>query len=125
MITFRLSGNFNNMERFLKKARSLEINRILQRYGEEGVKALSEWTPKDTGTAAASWGYEISVTRNSLEIHWTNSNIENGVLVAVLIQYGHGLKNGGYVQGRDYINPAIQPIFERFVKEIWKEVTTL
>ncbi len=93
------------------------------KYGAAGVKALSAATPVDTGKTAGSWSYEIIQKNQSVEIIWNNSNIQNGVPIAVILQYGHATKSGGWVQGRDYINPAIQPIFDQIAEEAWKEVT--
>ena len=125
MIKFVQKGNFNHTEKFLKKVSSKQFFRNLERYAQKGVDALASATPIDSGKTASSWSYEIRTGRNSVEIYWTNSNINKGVNIAVIIQYGHGTRNGGYVQGRDYINPAIQPIFFFFSKEEWKEVNSL
>lgn len=105
----------------MKEKRYLEN---LNRYGQEGVDALTAATPRDTGTTAESWSYEIKRTNNSVTIYWNNSNAPYGVPVAVLIQYGHATRNGGYVQGIDYINPALKPIFEKMAENIWREVTS-
>ena len=96
---------------------------ILEKYAKEGVNALAEGTPIDSGETANSWNYEIRATRNGAVIYWTNSNIVNGVPIAMILQYGHGTRNGGYVQGIDYINPALQPIFDKMSNEVWREVT--
>lgn len=101
-----------------------EIHKILDRFGQEGVAALSSATPVDSSFTANSWDYEVVETGNSYSIIWTNSNVVNGVPVAILLQYGHGTGTGGYVQGRDYINPAIKPIFDKIAKEVWKVVTS-
>lgn len=124
MITITQSGNFKNTERFLSRAKKREIYNRLSKYAVEGVHALSLLTPMDTGKTANSWNYEIRFGRDSVNIYWTNSNINDGIPIAVLIQYGHGTKNGGYVQGIDYINPALRPIFEKIADSVWKEVTT-
>ena len=124
MITFTHSGDFDNTRRFLRNARSFSATRLLKECGEKGVQALSLATPVDTGKTAASWAYEIVKTKTSVIVQWTNSNIGNGwAPIAILIQYGHGTATGGYVAGRDYINPAIQPIFDEMADKIWKEVT--
>lgn len=94
----------------------------LNKYGKRGVEALASATPKDTGKTAVSWSYEITHDRNGSTISFLSSNIQNGVPIAVILQYGHGTRNGGYVQGRNYIDPAIQPIFDDIVNEAWKEV---
>ena len=123
MIVIKQSGSFKNTKRFLSRASQLNIRNVLDRYGREGVVALASATPVDTGLTANSWGYEVHISKNMYSIVWTNSNIVNGVPIAILLQYGHATKNGGYVQGRDYINPAIRPIFDRIAQEVWKEVT--
>lgn len=124
MIVFRQRGDFNNIEKFLKRAKKNDFYKNLDKYGREGVAALASATPIDSGLTASSWDYEIREGRNSVNIYWTNSNINNGVPIAVIIQYGHGTGTGGYVQGRDYINPAIRPIFDRIANNVWKEVTS-
>ena len=125
MIVIKQSGNFNNTERFLKGAKKLHIEKILDRFGKEGVRALASATPVDSGLTANSWGYDVSVSRGSYSITWTNSNVVNGVPIAIILQYGHGTGTGGYVQGRDYINPAIKPIFDMIANAIWQEVVNL
>ena len=122
MITFKHSGDFKDTESFLKNIRNRQYRNLLEMYAQKGVKALADATPKDTGKTAASWGYEIKQSDREITITWTNSNVNKGVNIAVILQYGHGTKNGGYVKGRDYINPAIQPIFDEMVRNIWKEV---
>jgi hypothetical protein len=125
MISFRQKGDFAKLTSFLEKAKEVVKIGDLNKYGQEGVAALASATPKDTGLTADSWYYEIIRSNGSVRIVWKNSNIQNGVPIAVILQYGHGTKNGGYVQGRDYINPAIKPIFDKIAKESWKEVTKL
>lgn len=124
MITFKHRGNFNNTERFFKRAQKMDFYKNLEKYARAGVAALASATPIDTGLTATSWDYEIRREKNKISIYWTNSNIQNGVPIAVILQYGHGTNNGGYVQGRDYINPAIQPIFDQIAESAWKEVTS-
>ena len=124
MITFKHKGNFEKTSTFFKKLSSKNILKNLEAYGKEGVRALSSATPTKTGKTASSWGYKIIQNGNKYSIVWTNSNLHNGVPIAIIIQYGHGTGTGGYVQGRDYINPAIQPIFDDIAKRIWKEVTS-
>lgn len=124
MIKIKQSGNFNNTERFFKRAQKMDFFRNLEKYAREGVTALASATPVDSGTTAASWGYEIQKRHGKVSIYWTNSNINNGVPIAVILQYGHGTNGGGYVQGRDYINPAIRPIFDKIAENAWKEVTS-
>lgn len=124
MIIFKHKGRFENTENSLKKAARVNYLRILNEYGRRGVIALSSATPIDTGKTARSWGYEISVTKTAYKISWTNSHVEDGVPIAIVIQYGHATRNGGYVEGRDFINPAMKSIFEDMANEIWREVTT-
>lgn len=122
MITFKQSGDFSKTLRFLSQSRNIDYLSILKKFGEVGVSALASATPVDTGLTANSWGYEIVKEKNSYAIYWTNSNIQNGIQIAVILQYGHATRNGGFVQGRDYINPAIQPIFDSIATDAWKEV---
>lgn len=125
MIEVRGTGNFNNLERMLDKITKGDyIRRVLNKYGRIGVEALASATPVDTGKTASSWGYEIKYNSDgSISIIWTNSNIVDGYAnVAVLIQYGHATKNGGFVEGIDYINPAMKPIFEQLAKDALEEV---
>lgn len=125
MIVVKQSGNFKHLESFLKKAKHTNIVHVLAKYAQEGVNVLAASTPYDSGLTANSWGYEIVASRSSYHIYWTNSNIQNGVPIAILLQYGHGTGTGGYVQGRDYINPAMRPIFDKIANEAWKEVSKL
>lgn len=124
MIRFKHKGDFKHTEHFFKKVRERSYLNALKRYGQAGVKALSSATPVESGATAAAWSYEITQTNGGYSIFWTNSNINNGVNIAVILQYGHGTGTGGYVQGIDYINPAIRPIFEQIADEAWKEVTS-
>lgn len=123
MISFRQKGDFSKLTRFLERAKNLVHLSDLDRYGREGVAALASATPVDTGKTAASWYYDIKISKESASITFDNSNIQNGVPIAIILQYGHGTRNGGWVEGRDYINPAIQPIFDKIAEEAWKEVT--
>lgn len=125
MISFAVKGDFNNTEGFLKGIKQKKFFKELASYGEEGVRALAAATPVDTGKTAASWDYRIEDYEDHTSIVWANSNVQNGVNIAIILQYGHGTRNGGYVQGRDYINPAIQPIFDKLADSAWKEVTAL
>lgn len=109
----------------MNKAKKAVNLRGIEKYAQEGVNALKAATPHDTGKTASSWSYEIKRTNNSITINFNNSNIVNGVPIAIILQYGHGTRNGGYVKGRDYINPAIQPIFDKLTNDAWKEVTKL
>lgn len=122
MISFRQKGDFSKLTSFLEKAKEAVKVGDLDRYGREGVAALKSATPIDTGLTAESWYYEIKRTDTSVTISFHNSNIQNGVPIAVILQYGHGTGTGGWVQGRDYINPAIQPIFDKIANDAWKEV---
>lgn len=122
MIKIKQRGNFKKTERFLDKAAHKDFLKDLDKYGREGVVALSAATPIDSGETAYSWGYEIHSSGSTTTIHWTNSNINNGVSIAILLQYGHGTRNGGFVLGRDYINPAIQPVFDQIAESAWKEL---
>lgn len=122
MVIVKQKGDFSKTEKFLNSISKKLYYRNLQKYAEQGVAALASATPIDSGTTANSWGYEIRQTKNSVSIYWTNSNVNKGVPIAVIIQYGHGTRNGGYVQGRDYINPAMRPIFDKIAESVWKEV---
>jgi hypothetical protein len=123
MIQFKHKGDWSKTTGFLEKAKNIVKLGNLDRYGREGVAALASATPVDTGLTASSWKYEIKRTRGSVSINFLNTNIQNGVPIALILQYGHGTRNGGWVEGRDYINPAVQPIFDRLAKEMWEEVT--
>ena len=125
MISFRHKGDFSKFTNFLERAKQAIRQGDLDKYGREGVAALASVTPVDTGLTANSWYYEITSKDGSVTISFHNSNIQNGVPIAIILQYGHGTRNGGWVQGRDYINPAIQPIFDKIVKDAWKGVTRL
>ena len=125
MISFRQKGDFSKLTSYLEKAKETIKLGNLDRYGQEGVKALSSATPQDSGKTASSWYYEIEHKNDSISISFHNSNINKGVPIAIILQYGHGTRNGGWVEGKDYINPAIQPIFDKIASEAWKEVTKL
>ena len=122
MISITSKGDFKNTEKFLRNAGKHRYESILKKYGQKGVDALSDATPVRTGLTADSWYYEIEKNNGSISIVWKNSNIQNGVSIAILLQYGHGTGWGGYVQGRDYIRPAIRPIFDEIANDAWKEV---
>lgn len=122
MITFEQSGNFKNTEAFLAKMSRNNLFDTLDKYGRLGVNALSNATPVGSGLAAESWDYEVKKSRDQYSITWTNSDIENGFPVVVMLQYGHGTGTGGYVQGQDFINPALKPIFDQIANEVWKAV---
>ena len=121
-ITVEAKASFANTQRFLQKLSSQDIFRILDKYGPMGVAALSAATPSDTGETANSWSYEINQKYGSHEIVWKNSHIVNGANVALLIQYGHGTGTGGYVAGRDYINPAMRDIFQQILNDVRRAV---
>lgn len=123
MISFRQKGDFKKLNSYLERLEEVIKLGKLNKYGEKGVSALSSATPVDTGLTASSWQYSINREKDSVSISFENTNINNGVSIAILLQYGHGTRNGGYVQGRDYINPAIQPLFDQIAEEAWKEVT--
>jgi hypothetical protein len=123
MIRFTHKGDFSKTTKFLKKAKGFDPGKILNRYGQEGVAALASATPVGSGTTAGSWHYEVEHSKTSATITFYNSHFNKGVNIAIILQYGHGTGTGGYVQGRDYINPAIQPIFDRIANEAWREVT--
>lgn len=123
MIVVKHSGNFDRTEKFLKRMSKGDIFKSLDRYGQKGVSALAAATPKDSGKTASSWGYEVEQNGSSYSIVWKNSNTNKGVNIAVILQYGHGTRKGGFVQGRDYINPAMRPVFDQIASEAWREVT--
>ena len=125
MINVRQKGDFARLTRYLVKANDTARLIDLDRYGQEGVAALASATPVDTGLTANSWYYKIERGKGSATINFCNSNIQNGVPIAIILQYGHGTGTGGWVEGRDYINPAIQPIFDKLANDAWKEVTSL
>lgn len=126
MITIRCRGNYNKTEKFLKESKDInELRQIMEKYGREGVAALSAATPIDTGETASSWTFEVVQDGDGISLVFNNSNTTvTGIPIVVLLQYGHGNGRGGYVQGRDFINPAIQPIFDKLAEEAWREVTT-
>lgn len=123
MITIRHKGNLSKTTRFLERAKHAVRLADLDRYGREGVAALASATPVESGLTASSWYYEVVYTKSGAKIVFKNSNIQNGVPIAIILQYGHGTGTGGWVEGRDYINPAIQPIFDKLADDAWREVT--
>ena len=125
MIRFRQKGDFSKLTRFLERAKEVVRLGDLDKYGREGVAALASATPVESGLTANSWYYEIEQKEGSASITFLNSNVNKGVPIAIILQYGHGTGTGGWVQGRDYINPAIQPIFDKIANEAWREVTRL
>lgn len=123
MIVLKEKGDFSTTIKYLKRLDNAEKSNIFDKYGQLGVDALQSATPRDTSATANSWKYDVYYNKNeSVRIVFSNTNIVDGVPIAILLQYGHGTRNGGYVEGRDYINPAIQPIFDELVKEAWREV---
>lgn len=125
MISFRQKGDFSKLTRFLERVKEAVKIGELDKYGREGVAALASATPIDSGLTASSWYYEIKHGNGSVTINFNNSNFNEGVPIAIILQYGHGTGTGGWVEGRDYINPAIQPIFDKIADDAWKEVTKL
>lgn len=123
MIRFTQKGDFRKLNSFLERIKEVIKRGELNKYGREGVDALSRATPIDSGKTASSWYYEIERTNETISISFHNSNINKGVPIAIILQYGHGTNRGGWVAGRDYINPAIQPIFDKIAEEAWREVT--
>lgn len=125
MISFTTNGSWKKTTVFLEAIHEGHIYKILNRFGEQGRAALEAATPSATGLAAHSWSYKVTQSAHGAEIVWTNSDIENGFPVAIMIQYGHSTGTGGWVQGRDYINPTMRPIFDQIADAVWKEVTSL
>mgnify|MGYP004630699341 CR=1 FL=1 len=125
MISFRQKGDFSKLTRYFERVKEAARLSILDKYGREGVAALASATPVESGKTADSWYYEIKRQNGSATISFYNSNVNKGVPIAIILQYGHGTGTGGWVEGRDYINPAIQPIFDKIVNNAWKEVTSL
>ncbi len=125
MIRFRQKGAFSKLDKYLKRVKNASDVGILDKYGREGVAALASATPIDSGLTSSSWYYKIERENNIVRILFCNSNIQNGVPIAVILQYGHGTGTGGWVEGRDYINPAIQPVFDSIANNAWREVTGL
>lgn len=123
MISIRQKGDFSKTEKFLKKSFGRDYIGVLEKYGQQGVSSLSAFTPIDSGLTATSWSYRIIQNDGAISVVWENSNINKWVNIAIILQYGHGTRNGGYVSGRDYINPALRPIFDKMADAAWKEVT--
>lgn len=122
MIKFTTTGNFDKTFKFLNFMDKWKVDKILNKYGAQGVSALAAATPVDSGLTANSWSYEIKSSGKSATISWSNSNINKGVNIAIILQFGHGTGTGGYVAGRDYINPAMRPIFDKIAEDAWREV---
>lgn len=125
MIRFKQKGDFKNLESFLNRAGKFDMRTFLEKYGREGVEALRSNTPIDSGLTASSWDYYIDTNKRTSKIVWTNTHNISGVNIAIILQYGHATKNGGYVQGQDYINPAIRPIMDKIADDVWREVCRL
>lgn len=123
MVVIKHKGNFERSTKFLNNLFKFEVMHILRKYGEKGVQALAEATPKDTGRTAESWSYEIAGSKGNYSITWKNSNVNRGINIAVILDTGHGTGTGGYVAGKNYIDPTIQPIFEQIANDAWREVT--
>lgn len=121
---FTHAGSFSKLEKFLKAMDKLSVKQIAEKQAQRGVQALIAATPRESGLAANSWGYKVVQNGRRITIQWTNSNRENGFPVAIALQYGYGTGTGGFVQGRDYINPAIRPVFESIANEVWRAVTS-
>lgn len=124
MISFATSGSWKNTERFLQKNARGDFFHRVDSLAQQGVNALAKATPLESGLAAESWTYKIERSRGSLTITWNNTDVETGFPVAIMLQYGYATGTGGYVQGRDYINPAMRPVFDRIRDEVWKAVTS-
>jgi len=125
-VQLKSTGNYDKIRRYLEKIKkTLNLKTIYEKYGEKGVRALSEATPVDTGKTASMWRYEVRETSNRIEISFHNDNVNKGVNIAIILQYGHGTGTGGWVEGRDYINPAIQPIFDELAEKVWEEATNV
>lgn len=122
MIVVEAKGNFDNTEKLLKRIKNRDYLKVLDKFGQQGVTALSGATPLLSGKTASSWDYEVISSGGSYTIQWTNSNVNKGVSIAIILQYGHGTRNGGYVVGRDYINPVMRPLFDKMADEAWKAV---
>jgi hypothetical protein len=124
MIRIKTTGSFKRTDAFLRKLSSGDIYRSIEAGARAGVTALAQATPLDSGLASNSWGYDIERSGKSVTIKWTNTDVENGFPVAIMLQLGYGTGTGGYVQGRDYINPAMKPIFDKIADDVWKAVTS-
>lgn len=125
MIHFNQKGDFSNVLKYLNGLKGRRYRDILEKYAKEGVEALRSNTPVDSGVTAESWGYEIVTTKKGFSIIWTNSKVVDSVPVVILLQYGHATRSGSFVEGRDFINPAMKPIFDRIAESLWKEVANV
>jgi hypothetical protein len=125
VISFRHKGDFSKLTKYLNTLKTKNYINVVRKYAQRGVYALASATPVDSGLTASSWYYKIKDENGRVTITFCNSNIQNGVMIAIILQYGHGTGTGGWVEGRDYINPSIQPIFDEITNEAWREVTAL
>lgn len=125
MITFEVKGSFDRSKKWLTRLERAEFYKRVSTIAAQGTSALSSATPVDSSKTAMSWSHKVTITRTSCRVEWLNSNVNQGVPIAIILQYGHGTGTGGYVAGRDYINPAIRPIFEKIATDVWNEVTRL
>ena len=123
MFSIRSRGSYDDTENFLERMKIRRIVKILEAYGDRGVEALSRATPKDSGETSNSWTYTVVQKGSTISIEWSNSNVVDGQIIAILLQYGHGTKNGGYVVGKDYINPTMKPIFDKIAEDGWRAIT--
>ena len=123
LVVMKQSGSLKNFEGFLYKNRKRRLYQLLNECGKQGVELLRDATPVDTGKTATGWDYEIEVNSQGISLYWVNNNVNEGVPIAILIQYGHATRSGSYVQGVDYINPALRPLFESMATKLWKEVS--
>lgn len=123
LVVMKQSGSLKNFEGFLYKNRKKRLYQLLNEYGKQGVELLRDATPVDTGKTATGWDYEIEVSSQGVSLYWVNNNVNEGVPIAILIQYGHATRSGSYVQGIDYINPVLRPLFESMATKLWKEVS--
>jgi len=124
VISFTQKGDFKKTNRFFHRLIGAHYRHKLEKYGQRGVQALRNATPQNSGKTADSWSYEIVEKSGQLSLYWKNNNVNDGVNIAIILQYGHGTRNGGFVEGIDYINPAIRPVFKDMADEIWKEVVS-
>lgn len=125
MISFTQHGDYKKLSRYFERLKEAANIGILDKYGKAGVEALSNATPKDSGLTAGSWTYEIQRQNGSVSLNFLNSNINKGIPIAIILQYGHGTGTGGWVEGRDYINPALRPLFDKLASDAWKEIKSL
>jgi hypothetical protein len=124
VFSFESSGSFKNLEAFLNRMSKNEMFSTLEPFAKQGVAVLAAATPFDSGLTSASWSYTIDKSRGAYSITWTNSHIVDGRPIVIMLQYGHGTGTGGYVQGRDFINPAMKPVFDKIADQVWKAVTS-